>query len=158
MSCTITGVKSGVSTVTATIPNTDISKDIKITVKGTTIVDLSQYTFSDGGIIDNWGSTNEKSNMQHSQYIQLVPNKTYTVTTYILSNYPDSRGLMTNKTSDFSTHSSINVTTVSSEQVEVSSITYKKCTYKFTSPSDTCYLWINKATSIDASLCSLSYM
>lgn len=158
MSCTITGVKSGVSTVTATIPNTDISKDIKITVKGTTIVDLSQYTFSDGGIIDNWGSTNEKSNMQHSQYIQLVPNKTYTVTTYILSNYPDSRGLMTNKTSDFSTHSSINVTTVSSEQVEVNGITYKKCTYKFTSPSDTCYLWINKATSIDASLCSLSYM
>lgn len=158
MSCTITGTKSGVSTVTATIPNTNISKDIKITVKGITIVDLSQKTFSAGSIIDNWGSIEKEDTMQHSEYIELIPNKTYTITTYLLSDYPEHRGLMTNKTSDFSTHSSINVTRVSSEQVEIDDITYRKCTYKFTSPADTCYLWVNKATSIDVSLCSLSYM
>lgn len=158
MSCTITGTKSGVSTVTATIPNTSISKDIEITVKGITIVDLSQKTFIDGSIMDNWGSIEKKGTMEHSEYIELVPNKDYTMTTYILSDYLEERGSMTNKTSDFSTHSSIGVTLISSEQVEVNGITYKKCTYKFTSPSDTCYLWINKATSIDASLCSLSYM
>ena len=108
--------------------------------------------------MDNWGSIEKKGTMEHSEYIELVPNKDYTMTTYILSNYLEERGSMTNKTSDFSTHSSIGVTLISSEQVEVNGITYKKCTYKFTSPSDTCYLWINKATSIDASLCSLSYM
>lgn len=158
MSCTITGAKSGMSTVTATIPNTSISKDIEITVKSITVIDLSQKTFSDGSIIDNWGSIEKKGTMEHSEYIELVPNKDYTMVTYILSDYLEVRGSMTNKTSDFSTHSSIGVTLTSSEQVEVNGITYKKCTYKFTSPSDTCYLWINKATSIDVSLCSLSYI
>lgn len=124
-----------------------------------TVVDISTLFTNTGYIYDNWGNVNNNSLYQYTTPIELINGKTYTLITIVQSDFSTPYGCMTNTSTDFSTHKSINAG-VTSENVTINGTVYKQITAIITVPSseDTYYIWINKFKAIDVSKCSLSYV
>lgn len=124
-----------------------------------TVVDISTLFTNTGYIYDNWGNVKNNSLYQYTTPIELINGKTYTLITIVQSDFSTPYGCVTNTSTDFSTHKSINAG-VTSENVTINGTVYKQITATITVPSseDTYYIWINKFKAIDVSKCSLSYV
>lgn len=124
-----------------------------------TVVDISTLFTNTGYIYDNWGNVKNNSLYQYTTPIELINGKTYTLITIVQSDFSTPYGCVTNTSTDFSTHKSINAG-VTSENITINGTVYKQITATITVPSseDTYYIWINKFKAIDVSKCSLSYV